>query len=104
MRFETDFETRYGISLNEAMTLCTLAKTEKMCPGGLGEALGLTPSNMSKVLRAAESKGLVIRELCCKDRRQTYYSLTPQGRERLGSLDCHAIELPDPLREWVEAE
>ena len=104
MRFEADFEAHYGISLNEGMTLCSLSQCEKMCPGELGEALGLTPSNMSKVLRTVESKGLVEREMCCKDRRQIYYSITPQGHRLLGSLDCRAIELPTPLREWVEAE
>ena len=75
-RFEGMFEARYGICLNEGMVLCTLSKVERMCPGELGEAMGLTPSNMSKVLRAAETKGLVARELCCRDRRQTFYSLT----------------------------
>ena len=43
MRFEADFEAHYGISLNEGMTLCTLSGSERMCPGELGEALGLTP-------------------------------------------------------------
>ena len=47
MRFEADFEAHYGISLNEGMTLCTLSGSERMCPGELGEALGLTPSNRS---------------------------------------------------------
>lgn len=104
MRFEADFEAHYGISLNEGMTLCTLSRREKMCPGELGEALGLTASNMSKVLRTVESKGLARREMCCQDRRQFFYSLTPQGRELLGSLDCQSIDLPEPLRAWVEAE
>lgn len=103
-RFEAAFEERYGISLNEAMVLCTLSKSGRMCPGELGERMGLTPSNMSKVLRAAEQKGLVGRELCCQDRRQTFYTLTPQGNERIGSMDCHAIELPDLLREWLGKE
>lgn len=104
MRFEADFEAHYGISLNEGMTLCTLSGAERMCPGELGETLGLTPSNMSKVLRSAETKGLVRREMCCRDRRQIHYSITPPGRRLLESLDCRAIELPDPLRGWLEAE
>ena len=79
MRFEADFEAHYGISLNEGMTLCSLSQCEKMCPGELGEALGLTPSNMSKVLRSVESKGLAVREMCCKDRRQFFYSVTAAG-------------------------
>lgn len=104
MRFEADFEAHYGISLNEGMALCTLSRCEKMCPGELGEALGLTPSNTSKVLRTAETKGLVAREMCCKDRRQIFYSVTPQGRRLLATLDCASFELPAPLRDWLDRE
>lgn len=100
-RFEAGFEERYGVCLNEGMALCTLSKTERMCPGELGERMGLTPSNMSKVLRAAEGKGLLRRELCCEDRRQTYYSLTEAGRKLLRSLDCGSVEMPGVLREWL---
>ena len=78
-QFEAAFEKRYGICLNEGMALCSLSNAERMCPGRLGELLGLTPSNTSKVLRSAESKGLVLRELCCKDRRQMHYSLTTKA-------------------------
>lgn len=101
MRFEADFETHYGISLNEGMTLCTLSRAEKMCPGELGDALGLTPSNMSKVLRAVEAKGFVRREMCCKDRRQIFYSLTEQGRGQLDTIHCSALETPPLLEEWL---
>ena len=59
-QFEAAFEKRYGICLNEGMALCSLSNAERMCPGRLGELLGLTPSNTSKVLRSAESKGLVL--------------------------------------------
>lgn len=100
-RFEGIFEERYGICLNEGMALCTLSKVERMCPGELGERMGLTPSNMSKVLRSAEEKGLVARELCCRDRRQTFYALTDTGRELLRSVDCQAIEPPELLRDWL---
>ena len=53
-QFESAFEKRYGICLNEGMTLCSLSKTGRLCPGELGELLGLTPSNTSKVLRSVE--------------------------------------------------
>lgn len=103
LRFEASFESRYGLSLNEGMALCTLSKTEKMCPGELGEALGLSASNTSKVLRNAESKGLVTRELCCKDRRQMYYSLTSQGQKLLASIRCSEVEVPELLEKWLDS-
>ena len=97
-QFEAAFEKRYGICLNEGMTLCSLSKTERLCPGELGELLGLTPS---KVLRSVEQKGLVTRELCSEDRRQMYYSLTQQGRELLASVSCREVETPEILRDWL---
>lgn len=90
-RFEAAFERRYGLCLNEGMTLCTLSRSGRLCPGELGERLGLTPSNTSKVLRAVESKGLVKREPGCADRRQMYYSLTGEGRALLAALDCREV-------------
>lgn len=101
LRFEASFEQRYGICLNEATALCSLSNTERMCPGELGERLGLTASNTSKVLRSAELKGLVKREMCCKDRRQMYYSLTPEGRKLLASVSCREVEIPEILRSWL---
>ena len=100
-QFESAFEKRYGICLNEGMTLCSLSKTGRLCPGELGELLGLTPSNTSKVLRAVESKGLVKREPGCADRRQMYYSLTGEGRALLAALDCREVEIPPRLRELL---
>ena len=94
-RFEAAFERRYG------MTLCTLSRSGRLCPGELGERLGLTPSNTSKVLRAVESKGLVKREPGCADRRQMYYSLTGEGRALLAALDCREVEIPPLLRELL---
>ena len=41
-QFGSAFEKRYGICLNEGMTLCSLSKTGRLCPGELGELLGLT--------------------------------------------------------------
>ena len=38
-QFESAFEKRYGICLNEGMTLCSLSKTGRLCPGELGELL-----------------------------------------------------------------
>ncbi len=39
-QFEAAFEKRYGICLNEGMTLCSLSKTERLCPGELGGPVG----------------------------------------------------------------
>ena len=79
-RFEAALERSYGICLNEGMALCSLSKAGRLSCGELGEMLGLTPSNTSKVLRSVEGKGYVNRELGTNDKRQMYFSLTEAGR------------------------
>ena len=68
-RFEAALERSYGICLNEGMALCSLSKAGRLSCGELGEMLGLTPSNTSKVLRSVEGKGYVNRELGTNDKR-----------------------------------
>ena len=63
-QFESAFEKRYGICLNEGMTLCSLSKTGRLCPGELGELLGLTPSNTSVSCREVETPEILRDWLC----------------------------------------
>ena len=79
------------------MTLCSLSKAGRLSCGELSDLLGLTPSNMSKVLRSVEEKKFVRRELGTADKRQMYFSLTDRGRQLLASIDCGKIETPDPI-------
>ena len=97
-RFEAALERSYGICLNEGMALCSLSKAGRLSCGELGEMLGLTPSNTSKVLRSVEGKGYVHRELGTNDKRQMYCSLTEKGRVLLGSINCEEIETPELLK------
>mgnify|MGYP000824311643 CR=1 FL=1 len=97
-RFEAALERSHGICLNEGMALCSLSKAGRLSCGELGEMLGLTPSNTSKVLRSVEGKGYVNRELGTNDKRQIYFSLTEKGRGLLGSINCEEIETPELLK------
>ena len=76
-QFEQGFEKTYGICLNEGMALCSLLKAGSLSSGEIGELLGLTSSNNSKVIGSIEKKGLVERVIGTKDKRQMYFSLTP---------------------------
>jgi len=91
-QFEANLERLYGICLNEGMTLCSLSKAGRLSCGELSDLLGLTPSNMSKVLRSVEEKEFVRRELGTADKRQMYFSL-----QLLASIDCGKIETPNPI-------
>ena len=97
-RFEAALERSYGICLNEGMALCSLSKAGRLSCGELGEMLGLTPSNTSKVLRAVEGKVYVNLELGTNDKRQMYFSLTEKGRVLLGSINWEEIETPELLK------
>lgn len=91
--FESQFEKRYGICLNEGMALCSLHKADKLSSGEIGELLGLSSSNTSKVIISIEKKGLIKRVMGEKDKRQMYFLLTDSGRELLSSIKCDEVEI-----------
>ena len=54
--FEVQFTQMYDLSLNEGMLLCTLLNTPKLTSSEIAEALGLSASNTSKVIRFFSSR------------------------------------------------
>lgn len=92
--FEQKFEKEYGISLNEGMLLCSLTKQEQLTSGELGELLGLSSSNMSKVIVSVEKKELIERFICKEDKRQMRFSLTDAGRKLLDDIHCGSVDTP----------
>ena len=100
-QFEMHFEKLYGIGLNEGMLLCSLSESERLSSGEIGELLGLTPSNTSKVIKSVENKGLVERVMGMEDKRQMYFSLSRDGKVLLKKIKCGEIELPDLLNKLL---
>ncbi|WP_299103316.1 MarR family transcriptional regulator [uncultured Alistipes sp.] len=100
--FEAAFERRNGINLNEGMALCTLAGRGCLPSGQLADALGLSPSNTSKVLRSLEGKGLVACSSGSRDRRQICYTPTGAGLRLMQSIGCRTDDLPPLLREVLD--
>lgn len=96
-QFELCLEERHGICLNEAMALCCLQRTERLASGELGEMLGLTPSNTSKVIASVERKGYVYRLMGDHDKRHMFFSLTDRGRELLDEMQACPPCIPDLL-------
>lgn len=99
--FEHRFAKNYGICLNEGMLLCSLCKSECLSSGELGDLLGLTLSNTSKVIASVEEKGLIKRILGKKDKRQMYFMLTGKGKELIASVNCEEMEVPEILKEAI---
>ena len=52
---ESELEAKYGVSLNEAMVLCSIGK-ETVTAGTIGERTGLMASHTSKVIGKVERK------------------------------------------------
>ena len=83
----------HGLSLNEAVVLCCIGDSE-VSAGAVADSTGLKPSHISKILKGLEAGGLVARALGSEDRRQMYFSLTPEGRSRLEKLRTRQIPIP----------
>ncbi len=86
----------HGVSLNEAMVLCSIGK-ETVMASTVVERTGMTASHASKVLSAAEKKGLLVRELGMKDKRQMHFTLTEAGLNCLAGIKEKGVEIPDLL-------
>ena len=91
--FETQFMQQYNLSLNEGMLLCTLP-TLSILPGEIAEALGLTCSNTSKLIRSVEEKKLIARIIGKVDKRQMHFSLTAEGKEQITAIKSTTHEMP----------
>lgn len=96
--FEQQFAERYGISLNEGMALCSISNSEKgkLTSGEIGELLGLTHSNTSKVLSSIEDKEYIKRTLGKKDKRQMFFNITDSGKELLCRIKSEEKEMKMP--------
>ena len=86
----------HGVSLNEAMVLCSIG-SETVTASGVVECTGMTASHASKVLRSAEKKGLLVRESGETDRRQMQFTLTSAGLACLAGIKEKGIDIPDLL-------
>lgn len=99
--FELQLERIFNISLNEGMLLCTLKQRGNISSGDVAEALGLSCSNASKVIRSVEKKGLVSRGLGTADKRQMFFSLTDTGSSLLTKIKNSSIEIPKDLKDAI---
>ena len=84
--FEAWLQREVGLSLNEAMTLCTLSGGT-LKAGEVAAEVGLSESRMSRVLGSLEKKGLARREMGAADKRVMLFCLTPAGRAKLERLE-----------------
>lgn len=100
-QFELSFEKEHGIGLNEGMVLCSLMKHERLSSGEIGDMLGLSSSNTSKVIKSVEKKELIERIMGTEDKRQMYFVLTEKGKQLMNKVKCTDVEIPDLLDSMI---
>ncbi len=103
---EVQLLDQYGVSLNEAMVLCSVGG-ETVTAGTIVKRTGLTPSHASKVISQVEKRGMLIRALSEQDRRQMYFTLTEKANQCLKSMKEQGLEIPErllPLFKEMEEE
>ena len=99
--FEVQFILLYDLSLNEGMLLCTLLNCPKLTSSEIAEALGLSASNTSKVIRSVEDKKLITRLIGKEDKRQMHFTLTSEGQNKITDIKDVAFEIPELLKKVV---
>lgn len=99
--FEVQFMQLYDLSLNEGMLLCTLLNRPKLASSEIAEALGLSASNTSKVIRSVEDKKLITRLIGKEDKRQMHFTLTSEGKSKISDIKDATFEMPGLLQQVV---
>lgn len=93
---EAQLMDTHGVSLNEAMVLCSIGQ-ETVTASTIVERTGLNSSHASKVISAVEKRGMLIRQLGEKDKRQMYFTLTPAALSCLEGIRKHGVDVPEFL-------
>lgn len=78
-------EAAEGSSLRDLRALLALAAAENECErmSGLAQAIGYTPSGLTRLVERLERAGMVARSACSEDGRSIIVSLTAEGRARM---------------------
>lgn len=84
--FERSFAEANDITINEAMVLCCLKDNQAKSAGTIRDFIGLSNSRVSKVITTVENKGLIHREINMSDKRQMFFSLTPEGSAKIQQM------------------
>ncbi len=95
-RFEDNLKIETGLSLNDALCLCSIHKGIQE-PGLLAKELDLSPSRLTRILDALEERKFIARKLSDEDRRSISVLLTKQGEKIINTYKCAGIEIPSEL-------
>jgi DNA-binding MarR family transcriptional regulator len=90
---DAELQAAHGLTVVgfEALLLLSRAPERALRRVDLAEALGLTPSGVTRLLDGLERDGLVTKASCTHDARVTYAVLTDAGAERLERASCSHV-------------
>jgi len=100
-QYEKEFATKFGLTLNEAMLLCSL-ETKSLCASDLAEVTDMQCSQTSKILKSLEDKDLIKRTLGKDDKRNMFFMLSEKGETMLASINSFQQEIPDVLKPMLQ--
>lgn len=98
---EKEFSTKFGLTLNEAMVLCSL-ETKSLCASELAEVTDMQCSQTSKILKSLEDKDLIKRTLGKTDKRNMFFILSEKGESMLETINTFQQEIPEILKPMIQ--
>jgi DNA-binding MarR family transcriptional regulator len=96
--YELQFFETFGITLNEGMVVCCISQKE-VNSSDIAEAIDLTMSNCSKILKSVEQKGLVIRAMGVEDKRHMFFRLTDEGHKLLKEIHENGFSIKESIEQ-----
>lgn len=98
---EKEFVIKFGLTLNEAMVLCSL-ETKSLCASELAEVTDMQCSQTSKILKSLEDKYLIKRILGKTDKRNMFFFLSEEGISMLETISTFQQEIPEILKPMLQ--
>ncbi len=100
-RFNRFYTRRIGVlqegysggpfSLAEARVLYEIGQRDKLTATDIARELGLDAGYLSRILKAFEARGYILREVSGSDGRQSLLSMTPRGRKAFAPIEAHTV-------------
>lgn len=100
--FENSLIKNFGLNYNELTLIAILNNKDCMTASEIADNLGLSASCTSKVISSVEKKELILRNLCKEDKRMMRFCLTEAGKEKIASIDCSQVDVPEILKCFID--
>jgi DNA-binding MarR family transcriptional regulator/GNAT superfamily N-acetyltransferase len=113
-RFNRFYTRRIGVlqegysggpfSLAESRVLYEIGRREKPTATDIARELGLDAGYLSRILKAFEVSGYILREPSSTDARQTFLSMTPRGRKAFAPIEAHTMKEVSGMLDTLSAD